>query len=361
MKVKPKYMQIVEDILDKIDRKIYLKSKSLESESTLQSYYGVSRDTVRKALKYLSDNNIINLYTGKKAVVSDYKKEQFKLNKQFLVEKVIGVIMPDLINFSPIVIDSIKKEAEKFSFKIIERFVTDSFVEAKVIKEMIEKKVDGIIITPIRYYNNYDVHNYRLLELSRKQFVMIGKPPNEFTSSCVYANDVCGIYDSIMKMKEEGIKNICHVTNTLLDKESVYERIEGYNIAIKKLGNDYTNNIIDLKNDQGENKLRFLIKNSNIRTGLILYDDLMAETIYKYCLKYNKNIPKDIAIIGYSNGPVCEKFSPKLSSIEVSHDLLGKWGVRLLAQKFERNTNKLYISSYEQMQIRPYLVKRESF
>ena len=69
----PIYKKIYEDLLKEIESGKYAPNTLLPSENELMNYYGISRQTVRKALNLLSQEGYIQKIHGKGSVVSGSK------------------------------------------------------------------------------------------------------------------------------------------------------------------------------------------------------------------------------------------------------------------------------------------------
>ncbi|HFU4376601.1 TPA: trehalose operon repressor [Streptococcus suis] len=64
-----KYQEIYNDLKEKIRTNIYPAERSLPTEQQLQEMYGVSRDTVRKALAMLTESGLIQKVQGRGSLV----------------------------------------------------------------------------------------------------------------------------------------------------------------------------------------------------------------------------------------------------------------------------------------------------
>jgi DNA-binding GntR family transcriptional regulator len=69
----PKYFQICAEIKKAIEDDRYVEGDMLHSESELQSFFGVSRVTVRKALEELEREGYIERVAGRGTVIQNYK------------------------------------------------------------------------------------------------------------------------------------------------------------------------------------------------------------------------------------------------------------------------------------------------
>lgn len=88
-----KYLNIYNEIVGKIDSGVFETNSKLPSESQLMDEYGVSRDTVRKALNLLEQNGYIEKSKGKGSFVLAMNKFNFPVSgiKSFKeIEKNLG-------------------------------------------------------------------------------------------------------------------------------------------------------------------------------------------------------------------------------------------------------------------------------
>ncbi|MTT30797.1 trehalose operon repressor [Terrilactibacillus sp. BCM23-1] len=75
-----KFMMIYNDLSKKIQHNKYQIGSCLPSENDLAINYGVSRETIRKALNYLSQNGYIQKIRGKGSVVLDAGRYDFPVS-----------------------------------------------------------------------------------------------------------------------------------------------------------------------------------------------------------------------------------------------------------------------------------------
>ncbi len=109
------YEQVVEQIKDMIDEGIYTKGNILPSEKELIDITGVSRITIREALKILADAGIIETIQGKGSIVlidsNEFEKTpQMKETKSQYMKNVI-----DSTNARLLIEPEIAKQAAKIA------------------------------------------------------------------------------------------------------------------------------------------------------------------------------------------------------------------------------------------------------
>ncbi|WP_142247977.1 trehalose operon repressor [Alkalihalobacterium alkalinitrilicum] len=78
--MKNKYVKIYEEIATKIQEGDYPVNSLLPSENDLVELYSTSRETIRKALKLLSEHGFIQKVQGKGSIVLDVQKLNFPIS-----------------------------------------------------------------------------------------------------------------------------------------------------------------------------------------------------------------------------------------------------------------------------------------
>ena len=79
----PLYVSLANIIKERINNQQYQVGSSIPSEAELREEFAVSRTTVRKALKLLTDQNILIKLPGKGTYVSDNRNEVKTKKHQF--------------------------------------------------------------------------------------------------------------------------------------------------------------------------------------------------------------------------------------------------------------------------------------
>lgn len=147
-----KYLSIYNDLMDSIEKKEIGAGEKLPSENQLMDMYGVSRDTVRKALDLLEGNGYIHKIKGKGSFVLDINKFDFpitgivsfkELSQKLGVKSNTLVHELDLIN------------PDKYFAKKLELTKEDLVWRVIRVREIGDKK----IILDKDYFNNRYVPN----------------------------------------------------------------------------------------------------------------------------------------------------------------------------------------------------------
>lgn len=84
----------------------------------------------------------------------------------------------------------------------------------------------------------------------------------------------------------------------------------------EQLGNSY-----HVKQCMEENMPRLLKMGC---TAFVCSHDLMAQTAMEYCIREGLQVPGDISVLGFDDGPLCQSTTPPLTSIRQNRTELGK-------------------------------------
>lgn len=91
--------------------------------------------------------------------------------------------------------------------------------------------------------------------------------------------------------------------------------------------------------------------------GIFSANDVAAIGAIKFLKTKNINIPKDIAIVGFSNEPISSVIEPPLTTINQSGFEIGKTSAELLISQI---TNKSLEFRNKTIIIKPNLIQRKS-
>ena len=158
MEKKLKYVDICEDLRSRILEVKIKPGDKLPSENELSAQYGVSRQTVRKALEILQNEGYIYAEHGRGTFCSELMRHR----KQSKNIAVITTYLSDYI--FPRVIQGIDWVLTDNGYSILLKNTKNSRgMEAKCLEELLQKDIDGVIIEPsksqimCRHTNLYDM------------------------------------------------------------------------------------------------------------------------------------------------------------------------------------------------------------
>ncbi len=303
----------------------------------------VSVSTVSKAL---NDNDEISTETIAKvkalAKLYNYKPNRAALNLKSRNTKTIGVIIPNILNhFFAKVLFSIEKEASKQGYNIITCLSNESYdKEMKSLELLSNGSVDGFIVSVAEETQvaNQTNHFNTIVE-EKIPLVMFDRVLNEVECMKVVINDYETAFNTTTHLLNEGRKKIVLLSN--ISELSVGKlRTKGYVNALQSFPNYKNQPIIlsQINSNDFEQEIHELLAKDTEIDAIIAIDNTSGVTALHKALKLNKQVPKDLSIIGFSDNNVLPFTNPKLTTVAQHPIAIGFNAVNMMIDKIENQT-----------------------
>jgi LacI family transcriptional regulator len=281
---------------------------------------GISITTVSKALKNYTDVSPVTKQKVLDLVEElNYTPNSFAVNLRTKESKTIGLIIPELAHhFFANVINGIIEEAEKNGYLVIILQSNESLeLEKKQVELLINKRVDGIIMS-LSNESNDDEHLKKIIKKGIP-FVQFDKISKLIPSSKVIINDQKAAIDAVQHLIDNGCKKIAHIRGPENPQNSI-DRFLGYRKGLEKNNIVYDSKLVytcqKVTFEEGIAFAKQIINDHPDVDGIFAITDLVAVGVINYFNEKKIKVPKDIAVIGFSNWFMAQVISPKLSSIE---------------------------------------------
>src|SRR6478752_56464 len=300
---------------------------------------GISPSTVSRALK---DHPDISPAT-KKAVNELAEKLNYQTNIVALSLRqsktnTLGVIIPELVHFFfSTVISGIEDVAYSAGYNVIITQSNESFArEAINIKALFNSRVDGMLISLSRETGTFD-HLEGILAKG-VPMVFFDRIYDNGNSSMVIVDDLSGAKDATRHLIEQGCKRIAHLEgppNLAISKQ----RLEGYLEALKD-NNIPVNKSIIMECplgtiEEGKKATEKLLAMSEPPDAIFATNDPAAMGAMQAIKEAGLKIPKDIAVVGFSNWFFSALLEPPLTSVDQPGFEMGQEAAKLLIRQIE--------------------------
>lgn len=298
---------------------------------------GISITTVSKALKNYPDVS----EKTRKAVIAlveelNYTPNSFAVNLRTKESKTIGLIIPEVVHhFFSNVINGIIAEAEKKGYLVIILQSNESLeLEKKQVSLLINKRVDGIIISLSNESNN----DFHIKEILRKEipFVQFDKISKLIPSSKVIINDQKAAMEAVQHLIDKGCKKIAHIRGPE-NPQNAIDRFLGYKKSLEKNGIPYDSKLVyTCKNVTFEEGIKFakqIFEEHPDVDGIFVITDLVAVGVLAYFNEQGIQVPNQIAVIGFSNWFMSQVITPKLSTVDQPSYEMGAVAFNLLLEE----------------------------
>ncbi|MCM1115052.1 MAG: GntR family transcriptional regulator [Clostridium sp.] len=293
------YEKIYTELKSRIASGEFDNGRLLPTEKALQEEFEVSRITVKQAYSKLCEEGLIVRTAGKGTVLADKKHTNDS-------KKLIGLILCDFDStFGERLIKSIEENAQKQGYSIIlKRSFDDHKTESKVLNELLEIGVNGIIIQ-----NCHGDFTKNLIALSVQDFplVSVDRYAKGLLIPSVTSDNFSASVNATELLMKKGHNQILFVSSNPKSTSTLTERAEGFKQAHINLGISLSadNFITDLKSPITKSNTDIVrdidiikrhINNNNI-TAIIAAERFAAELCAIAVKESRKSFPKDCEMI----------------------------------------------------------------
>jgi LacI family transcriptional regulator len=335
-------------------RKVTLKQIARELD--------VSISTVSKSLK---DSSEISEDTRQKvqafAKLYNYKPNNIALSLKNKKTKTIGVIIPEIVHhFFATVISGVEQVANEHGYNVMVCLSDESFDKEVINMEMLANgSIDGFILSLSKEtQSKRDYHHITEVINQGMPVVMFDRVTNDILCDKVIIDDNNAAFQAVQSLIEKGLKNIALITT--VDYVSVGKlRTDGYIKALKtndlKINEKLILKIEDI--EHCEEEIENLIKTQQI-DAVFAVNELFAVTAIKSALKFGKKVPKDIAVVGFTDGIISKYSSPSITTVSQNGIKMGRKAAEMLIERLENEDWN--DDHYKTEVIETHLVERES-
>ena len=266
----------------------------------------------------------------------------------------------DMYFYSKILI-GIEQEARQKGYDIIVSFYEDAFRMPNCIEE---GKVCGVIAVG-------KIEDEHLLEIKKYKIpiVLVDHSSLRESIDSIVTDNKLGAFKMTKYLIDKGYRNIGFFGD-LEYSISVKERFFGYQEAIReyfstrsqKSTNDYIfkysflDNVEEYIIEQNTEKIiSCLRKIDNMPEVLICSNDNAAIQVCDALKNMGYNIPKDIGVVGFDDIVLCTMVTPRLTTVRVNKELMGKKAVEKLLWRISNED-----SAVENSSLSVDIIERES-
>ncbi|QTY27278.1 LacI family DNA-binding transcriptional regulator [Flavobacterium sp. CS20] len=304
----------------------------------LSKELNVSVSTVSKALNNSSEISTKTIKRVKElAKLYGYKPNPVAVSLKRNKTLTIGILIPNILNhFFAKVLHGIEQEASKKGYKIIICLTNESLDKEREYLEMLEyNKVDGVIATLSQETQiKEDFKHFKSIE---NPLVLFDRVTDEIDCHKVLVDDnkvAQGVFEYLKNQKRKKIavvSTIPHLSVSVARLQGVMKSATQNSMSVKTL-------MINEAKD-AETKIDDFFKNESF-DALIGLDETAPAIAINTAKHHNINIPKDLAIVGFTDGLLAKYAYPKMSVVSQHAIELGENTVKILLESIEDKSLK---------------------
>ncbi len=230
----------------------------------------------------------------------------------------------------------------------------------KILRDMISHHVEGIIWAVPEIASNREWTLKEVHKLTVPVVFLTMQPRSKQT--IVAVDNRSGGQMATKHLLDQGCQYIGLITGPL-DWWEARQRKLGWQIALKNRGISIDRRLIfegDWSAISGERGLIQLLEKQKRIDGVFACNDQMALGVLKAARKMGRNVPGDLAVVGFDDIPEAAYFYPPLSTVRQDMVELGHCAVRELGHILEAGRQDHMIDEQRAVFLQPELIVRES-
>jgi LacI family transcriptional regulator len=293
----------------------------------------------------------------------NYRPNNIALSLKNRKTKTIGIIIPEIVHhFFSTVINGIEQVANENGYSVIICLSDDSFDKEVLNMEMLANgSIDGFIMSLSKETQfKGDYHHISEVIDQGMPVVMFDRVSNEILCDKVIIDDKLAAYEAVQSLIDKGRKKIALVTT--VDYVSVGKlRTDGYTKALLDNGLPFNEDlIIKIEDvDTCEIIIGKLLEEKAI-DAIFAVNELFAVTSIKAANKIGLNVPKDLAVIAFTDGIISKYSTPTITTVSQSGKKMGNRAAKMLIDRLESENEHLEEENYKTEVIETHLIERES-
>ncbi len=308
---------------------------------------GFSKSTISKAL---NNSKEISKKTKEKiknyARKINYKPNFYASHLRKNVVKNVAIIIPDILNFYfAKVLKGAQQELFSRGYDMMCFFNDESVTkEKKILDKLKNGSIAGLMISQAKNPFSENISK-KLMEIKAYDIpiIMFDRVTADFKCDKVFIDDFQTTYDCVKHLISKGKRKISLVSpihDTLIGEK----RFEGYKKALKseKIKYDPSLYIPLTSGDTIQSEITKLAFSKKV-DAIICIEQHTTVAIQSLLLNLGFKIPEEIAILGFTDGPLFKYTKPSITSVDQHGEYVGKLSAKLLIERIEKNNSKDYV------------------
>ncbi len=292
---------------------------------------GVSVNTVSKALGNRPDISLSTkdqVYKTARQLGYEYKI----IPKSWHSHRtnVVGLVIADSSNpFFAKIVKSVERTLQDSGYALILCNTDEDYErERGIIALLVERKIDGIILTPTQS-NDEDI---AFLLSKKTPFVLLGRHFSSYKVPCVIGEDRGGAYEAINHLARLGHKRILFI-NAPSYISSATERLEGYRAAFKDNGIEVDELLIrscEPKMENAYNEMKGILLEELDFSAVFTFSDQMMLGVVRLFHERGIRVPQDCSLVGFDDIDFASIMTPPLTTVVQDMARLGMESATML-------------------------------
>ncbi|KAA2243309.1 LacI family transcriptional regulator [Chitinophaga agrisoli] len=269
----------------------------------------------------------------------DYQRNMLAISLITNKTNTIGIIVPEFSSsFFPNVIIGAQEIASKAGYNTVICQSNETYeTEVANTKVMLANQVDGLLVSITKETKNFD--HLKVFQRKGIPIVFFNRVCDDMDVPKVIVDDFDGAYRAVTHLIESGRKRIAHLSGPPALKISE-KRLNGYKAALRKNNIELDEELVipyDLSLEKVPIYVNHLLNLDNPPDAIFAINDPTAIEIIQVIKKRGLKVPKDIAVVGFSNDYASGLIDPALTTVSQPVKEMGKTAAQLLLDQMNRD------------------------
>jgi DNA-binding LacI/PurR family transcriptional regulator len=318
---------------------LYAPGQRIPAEVDLARQLGVSRGTVRHALRELLGDGVIQTVAGRGSFVPDMTSRRSA--------GLIGMILPSVVRArNPELISGAEETVRQAGYSLVLGISGDDrWLETEQIQRIVGQGASGLIV----YAVDGPLDEPALRRLVDRGFpvVLIDRYFPDLAVDVVTMDNISGGFVAVQHLVQRGYRRIGYIGTNNLDTSSIFERMAGYRWALREFGLELDPELVCTsvrrllawpprepeKERHNEQVLRAFLETPDRPDAVFVCNDYVAFEVVQVAEELRLRIPEDLAIVGFDNVAYTDYFGVPLTTVEQPRQEIGATAASLLLER----------------------------
>lgn len=309
-----KYEIVQQDIISKIEQGIFVPDKPLPTELEMVDFYNVSRTTVRRAMKDLVLQGLLERIAGKGTFV----KKQIKTSGDKAHQALYSIILPSHLPEQMKTIQGAQQYFSQHGCNLSIHFTERGKNEIEILKDVLASSSKGIIASLYTSHSKYIKHFFKM-QNSNIPIVLLDRKIYGLTSNLITSDNFNGMYSIVNHLIKCGHKRIGYFSYNTLTSSCLIDRFRGYIQCLTDNNIPFDPSIVSIKvkrRSEFDSEIERICNSNTGTTAIACSMDELAIPVYEWAKRNNVSIPDELSVTGFDNMITTSSLIPSLTTIE---------------------------------------------
>jgi LacI family transcriptional regulator len=245
----------------------------------------------------------------------------------------LGLVIPTITNsIYASSTQAIQRIAQQAGYSVILGVSDfDTVLEARIIRRLVERRVDGLILTG----GEHDRSVFRMLKNQNIPFVLTWRLAKHAEIPCVSFDNYKAGRLAMKHLIDLGHRRIGLICGRCEVNDRARERRRAFEDSLIEIGATIDSELIferDFEFIEGHAAMYRMLQAPDPPTAVFAASDILAIGAIAHCRESGISVPNDISVIGFDDLPIARFSSPGLTTVHVPANSMGRIAATRLLQ-----------------------------